>query len=96
MTSSVVLGRGRDRGWEELLAQLKALTFRCEKTAAQANVAINGFRVLRGAVDVIRFVAEWCGDCRSCGGSCEQLPPSGGVVPEMFACSTYTCNMVTW
>ena len=30
MTSSVVLGRGRDRGLEELLAQLKALTFRCE------------------------------------------------------------------
>eukprot|EP00903_Cladosiphon_okamuranus_P014842 g13743.t1 len=28
MTSSVVLGRGRDRGLEELLAQLKALTLR--------------------------------------------------------------------
>lgn len=28
MTSSVVLGRGRDRGLAELLAQLKALTFR--------------------------------------------------------------------
>lgn len=28
MTSFVVLGRGRDRGVDELLAQLKAFTFR--------------------------------------------------------------------